>query len=128
MYDWEILFIQFVLRYYFNHIYKTNDGKDVVYYMKNIKISFITINQETYYGLHDIFKLVSGSIDIKSLGKHIVYVKFFDNSSPLKYISIDGIELLADLNQDISLVHKRLEHVLPENQIDMKHHIITLYV
>ena len=96
--------------------------------MKNIKISFIKINQETYYGLHDIFKLVPGSIDIKSLGKYIVYVKFFDNSSPLKYISIDGIGLLADLNQDISLVHQGLEHVLPENQIDMKHHIITLYV
>lgn len=96
--------------------------------MKKIKIPFIDINQETYYGLHDISKLVSGSIDIKSLGKHIVYVKRFDNSSPLKYISIDGIGLLADLNQDISLVHQRLKHVLPENQIDMKHQIITLYV
>lgn len=96
--------------------------------MRKIKISFIDINQERYYELNSISSLISGSIDIVSLKKHIMSINFLDSSSTLKYISINGLKLLAELNSDILVLYKMLQHTLSENQIDMKHHIMTLYV
>lgn len=96
--------------------------------MRKIKISFIDINQERYYELNSISSLISGSIDIVSFKKHIMSINFLDSSSTLKYISINGLKLLAELNPDILVLYKMLQHTLSENQIDMKHHIMTLYV